>query len=116
MSSRDEQLESAIVRSIVDEILSHNLRISVWEGGDWAINYSKDAEAIMAALRSTDSDKLYINKEGVGRPIGWVLLVWGNQPWEVVADYTESVGGFFQKASACIERCEASGNWGFYLQ
>lgn len=110
------QLETSIVRRVVSEILGNNVRISVNDGGGWAIKYSKDADAVMASLRSTDSDKLYLHREGHDMPFGWVYLVWGNSPWEAIADYTENCAPYMKRTIEAIDKCEDSGNWASFLQ
>ena len=51
-------------------------------------------QAIKNALMTTDDDYLYISRQMMNPPrsvftrIGWVHLVYGNEGWTVIRDYT----------------------------
>lgn len=81
-------VERAIVRAFVDAVLKADdaYTLRVHDGEDFATDKTRDPDAIVQAIMSTDEDRLYVyNAE---RRIGFLYLVYGNSGWDVMADYT----------------------------
>lgn len=76
--------------SLVNAILGTGCSISVWEGEDWALQKGKEPEAVLAAMASTDMDRL-VATSGDGSRMGSFLLIYGNAPDELVADHSDNI-------------------------
>ena len=82
--------------------------MSVNDGEDTTVHCSRDRDEIIAALFSTDEDYLYIHRPGgVYVPhIGWIRLIYGNNGWDVVSDYTVDLDDWLAPITALAERLE----------
>ncbi len=97
--------ERAIVKLALTAILQAGFTVSVWEGEDYAIKKSRDKDAILKAMFSTEEDMLHIYtlrtaeqiqllKEN-GSPvsqykqIGFVHFIYGNNT-DVIHDYSDT--------------------------
>ena len=103
-----QKIERRIVLAIVRELLGAGFALSVYDGEETTVKESVDFNEIKAALFTTHEDWLYTNlipervkemKEqakqngndpgGIPlKPHGWVRLVYGNDGWDVLSDYT----------------------------
>lgn len=83
------RIERAIAREVVDGLLRFGYTVDVFDGEGYALKRSCDADAIMDALHATDEDYLYAHDGD--RLAGWVRLVYGNDGYDVIADYTLSL-------------------------
>jgi hypothetical protein len=82
--------ERDVVRALVRRALDAGYVISVDNGGDtYEIDRSSSYAAVVRELFATDEERLILSKDG--RAEGYILLVYGNNPEEVVADYTLSL-------------------------
>lgn len=86
-------VERRIIRRLVNDLLVAGFQVEVWDGEETALQPSIDIDAIMGAIMTTDDDHLYVYKtEADGtRPkahFGWIQLVYGNDGYDVVSDYT----------------------------
>lgn len=88
---REAELE--MVSKLVDTVLAAGYVISVHDGEEYAIRYSNSREKILGELFATDEESLIISRprdeNGVRLYMGSVLLVYGNEPWEVIADNSD---------------------------
>ena len=102
-----QSIERQIIESIVKDALAAGFQITVDDGGDEpSLKRSTDQDAIMAAVMLTDEDRLYYNQPG--QPLqGWVRLVYGNDGWDVVCDYTTNLEPLLAGANAEADRLEA---------
>ena len=90
------KLENTIIRVFIREALQRGHTITVISSGEYEIVRSNQINKIVDALRTTDYDRLRVH---VGeRYIGSVLLVWGNDPWEVISDYSVSIEDMVEPA------------------
>ena len=81
--------EQRKAKRIIRKALDMGLAVSVSDGdGDYAVRASHDYATILAAVGEMDMDELIFYVDG--ERIGWMLLVWGNEPdgSELAADYT----------------------------
>ncbi|WP_439357927.1 hypothetical protein [Bradyrhizobium sp. DASA03007] len=98
------EAERQIARKIIEDAITAGYKIDVYDGMDFPLKDSDDAEMILGAMFSTDSDKLYLCKGG--KSVGWVFLVYGEYGWDVICDHTmniESVLSGALKLSAELE-------------
>jgi biotin carboxylase len=86
-------IERAIIRRAVEDILAAGYLVSVYYGDDdYGIRRSANRDAIMAEVGACDEEWLNVMraddtaKSGY-RLVGTIELVYGNDGWDVIADY-----------------------------
>ena len=80
-------LEKKIVKQFIKDALAAGHLISVDNGGDeMEIENSNDLKVIMDTVMATDEERVYLKKDG--KNVGWVYFVYGNDGYDVIADYT----------------------------
>ena len=84
-----QEIERKIVQAIADEAIRTGHTVSVNDGEVWTVSKSTDPAEIMGAVMTTDEDKLRIY-DARGERIGDVWLVYGNDGWDVIADYHDN--------------------------
>jgi hypothetical protein len=96
------EMEAAIVRNAVHELLDHGFTLSVDTGGDdYEIDRSVDPDAVIAELMNTDEDRLLAR---AGESIkGWVHFVYGNDGHDVICDMTVSLEPYLPETVALAE-------------
>ena len=82
--------ERAIAERLVTDAIAQGYQVSVNDGEAWVVKRSTDNKAIMAALFSTDEDYIRIRKDGEETSVGTFTLVYGNDGWDVIADWSYS--------------------------
>ncbi len=90
--------DTRVLRRLVKDLLAEGYALTVHDGEDETVRDSRDPTAIMAALRTTDEDYL-IAKRGESQ-VGWVRLVYGNSPGEVICDYSLSLESALARVNA----------------
>lgn len=93
-------VERRIVRSLVDEILEQGLSISVYDGEE-THPVTSDREKVLEDLINTDED--YVMVFSGQQKIGWVRLVYGNEGWDVICDYTVNLEDKMTRTQALID-------------
>jgi hypothetical protein len=81
-------IERRIATKLVNDALAAGYSISVYDGEEWALRSGKDAATVLAAMGSTDMDKLRF-RDADDNIIGTVLLIWGNED-DLISDTSES--------------------------
>lgn len=82
--------EKKYIRQIIERALADGCVCSVNDGEEYTVIESRDVEAILAALGTTEEDHL-VMYNNIGRThVGSVYLVYGNEPDEVVNDWGAS--------------------------
>ena len=81
-------VEDEIIKLTIVGLLDAGYYISVFDGEETTVEFSRDIETITNALKTTDEDYLicYKNPKS-GFVDDWVRFVYGNSPWEVICDY-----------------------------
>ena len=104
---RRQEIERQIILRIVKDALEAGFQITVDDGGDEpSVKRSTDQAAIMAAVMLTDEDFLHYSKPG--EPLqGWVRLIYGNDGWDVVNDYTTNLEPLLAGATEEADNLEA---------
>lgn len=95
-----QNIEWRIARRIVRDALAAGYTISVNDGEETTLECSSSERAIMAALMTTDEDRLLIHRAGEAERFGWVHLVYGNDGYDVVNDYTTNLKTIMEGAIA----------------
>ena len=85
-----QKMERSIARKFIRTALDAGYAISVWNGGDEPeISKSTKLKPIMEAMFATDEEKLVLHKDGERQ--GWVHFVYGNDGYDVIADYVTTL-------------------------
>lgn len=82
--------ERAIAERLVTDAIAQGYQVSVSDGEEWTVKRSTDSKTIMAALFSTDEGYIRIRKEGEAASVGTFTLVYDNDGWDVIADWSYS--------------------------
>lgn len=80
-------VEKQIVSRIVKDALALNCTVSVYDGEEWALKRSTKYTEVMGAIMSTDMDTLRFRNQD-GDIVGSVFLVYGNDGYDVINDYS----------------------------
>lgn len=89
-----QMVERKIAQLTIEVLLKAGYSLGVNDGEETTISYSKDAHEVFEAMFTTDEDYLYIYErpaEKDATPDMWVRFVYGNDGWDVIADYSHSV-------------------------
>lgn len=89
MQISKRRMEHDIVSALIKAAIADGYSISVYDGDAYHIKKSTDMGNIIDALFSVDEEYLHLAKEGSSG--GVVMLVYGNDGWDVIADYTGGV-------------------------
>jgi hypothetical protein len=99
------QIEKRIARRVVRALLAAGYDITVNNGGDEdEIPYSASFKQITEAMFATDDERLYLRRDG--RNQGWVWLVYGNDGYDVICDYTTNLSPVIEPIEAYIDAQE----------
>jgi hypothetical protein len=97
-------LEKRIVRRLVRDLVAAGYEITVDNGGDeYEIPFSRSTTQITAALFATDDENLIVRKDGKTR---FVHLVYGNDGYDVIADYNVSLEPVMEPIQQWIDQLE----------
>jgi hypothetical protein len=88
-STISDPTEERIARMLIACLLDAGYTVSVYDGEEFALKRSRDADTIIAALASTDHDVLHARDAG-GVHRGTVLLIWGNGT-DLISDYSVKI-------------------------
>jgi len=101
-----QKIEKKIARKFVKVALANGYTISVDNGGDECeLENSTDLRKIMAAMFATDEEHLLLTKDG--KRVGWVYFVYGNDGWDVIADYTTNLESLMPEVDKLADRYAA---------
>lgn len=100
-----QNIERRIVRAAIAGLLADNYLISVHDGEETVLTKSTDAKAIEAAMFSTDEDQFHVVRgQGAGTEKGWVLFVYGNDGFDVIADNTVNIESSLKAATELADK------------
>lgn len=103
-----EQVERRILAVAIRDILAAGNTLSVYDGAAFTVRQSRDPEAIMGALFTTDEDQLHI-RNADSRYLGFVSLVHGNDGWDVIADNSVSLEPLLVEANRLADKLAGGG-------
>jgi hypothetical protein len=113
MSIKMRQLvEKEIGTAIVDSLLSAGFHLST-DYGDGESPVSDDRDTVLAAMFLGDEDRLYVYAPehlSEDAPIGWAYLVYGNDGWDVLSDYTVNLEKYIGKNTPADRLAEKYGD------
>ena len=82
-------VEKAITTVLVTDLLRVGYSLSVYDGGETTVRQSLVAKEVLDALMTTDEDTITVFKDGAFQ--GAVQLIYGNDGYDVIADYSVSL-------------------------
>lgn len=112
-----QEIERKIIKAFVTQAIEAGYNITVDDGEEYPLRNSTSVSEIMKAIMTTDEDRLWIDaklthsylenlKEDVyyvNSALGWVYLVYGNDGWDVIADYTTNLEHLMTEADKISE-------------
>jgi len=113
---RRQKIERRVVSQLVTDLLDAGFVLSVCQGDnrDEPRAPTTDKKKIMLQLGECDEDRIFCykadNTPSVGTSDrtqavdGWVYLVYGNDGWDVISDYTGNLEKHMTKTNALVER------------
>lgn len=102
-------VERAIVRQAVKDLIAAGLVVSMWDGDSPVVN-SNEVAVVMAEIGVSDEQEILVCDQMNGRfnLIGSIILVYGNDGWDVIADNYVALEKHLQPAESLAEAlCDA---------
>lgn len=99
-----QRMERAIARRIVRDALAAGYRLNVDNGGDTDELPAPSAsfKEVTGAMFATDDEYLRLYKDG--KRVGSVYLVYGNDGYDAICDYSVSLESLLSGANALADR------------
>jgi hypothetical protein len=92
-------VEREISTAIVNALVAQGFKITV-DYGDGESAVFSNALTILKTMFQGDEDRLYVYDKKQTLAIGWVYLVYGNDGWDVLSDYTTNLEKFIGDGTA----------------
>jgi hypothetical protein len=93
-----KRVEREIVTAVLQSAVARGCTFKIDNGGDDdEIIPTEGVEKTLEEMFATDQETLYIVKDG--KEIGSVLFVYGNDGWDVIADYTTNLEDMLHDAN-----------------
>lgn len=83
------RMERRIVTFMLEDAIKQGFALSVFNGEEVTVKKSTNATELWEACRSVDEESILFYKDGVR--VGHVCLVYGNDGWDVISDYTTNL-------------------------
>ena len=96
-------VEHKIVRRVVKDAIKAGYTVSVFDGEEWTVKRSTEFKTINDALFSTDEDTLRI-RDAEGKNLGVIQCIYGNDGFDVIADYSVSLEEFLKGANEYADK------------
>jgi hypothetical protein len=111
-----QYVERQVIGAFLDSALQAGHDISVNDGEEVTLWNSKDKAAIMGALMTTDMDRLYLGArrgplDEVLGVRGEVVLVYGNDGYDVISDYHTNLEPLMAAADRVSDYWSEAGPW-----
>lgn len=104
MSNIRQKNENGIISLFVEDAIKAGYAGDVYDGTEYMVRGSTDQQKIMDSLRGTDHDRITFRREDT-KP-ATILCVYGNDPFEVIADYNDAAEPFLERANKQARRLE----------
>ena len=99
------KIETRIVSRVVKDALRAGYTLSLCDGEVWTVKRSTQYRAIMSAIMTTDEDLIRLRDKD-GNNLGTVYFVYGNDGFDVIADYSVSLEEFLTGANEYATKLE----------
>jgi len=96
-------MERAIVRRAMQDLLAAGCGVRIHDGEQFACDRTTDLSDLMGAVMATDGDRALVFLPGDRFPRS-ISFVYGNDGWDVIADYHGSLQRLLAGAEALAER------------
>lgn len=96
--------ERSIARKCIGALLRAGYEISVNDGEETTLKNSRERKAIFEAMFSTDEDYLLVHSAGAETHFAWVRFIYGNDGFDVIADYTTNLESVLAPVNAYCNR------------
>lgn len=98
---KETLIERAIIRTALENIFAVRgdqddqpaYKVSVHDGEELVLRGSQDISEIMGAIMTTDEDALIVREALTGKLFGQIMLVYGNDGFDVISDHSGSLDG-----------------------
>lgn len=101
MNGPRKAIERAIAKAAIAGLLATGSAVWVNNGEEDVLDGSRDADAILKAMFTTDEDWLLL---GDARPVlRWVRFVYGNDGTDVISDYSVTLEEALKPASVLAD-------------
>jgi hypothetical protein len=105
MSVKMRQLvEKEIVTEVAASLLRAGFYISVDNGDEEPTPATHNLGRILEALFLTDEDYLIVYTHDNLTRKGWVRLIYGNDGWDVINDYSVSLDSYIGEAGTPVQK------------
>ena len=100
--AKRQRIERLIVSTVVKSALAYKWLISINTGGETILKRCDDCDSIMNSIMSVDDEQLiFYDITGVRK--GWIRLVYGNDGFDVIADYSSPIEFLLEDAIAVAD-------------
>lgn len=104
-------IENAIVRTACESLVKEGFALRLWDGEAYLTEtITQDVATLMADLQACEEEWLFVYKRGTKKDgtEGWLrfgtaYMVYGNDGWDVVADYSVNLEDALRGANAMAE-------------
>ncbi len=103
-----EHHDHRLLIALFDELIANGL--SAWVSYDRGYDrndegfgtLTTDKAALLNAVGECDEEHIFVGRDG--KEIGWIFLVFGNSPGELISDYTTNMEKHITKTNALAEQ------------
>jgi 3-mercaptopyruvate sulfurtransferase SseA len=98
--------EQQTAERTISALLAAGYSLGVYDGEETTVEHSTNAAEVLAAMGTTDEDRLLVYANSGEMPykrIGWVLFVWGNEDWVAIADNTTNLEDALKPVTDWVE-------------
>lgn len=95
-----------VIRKCIRTLLQAGYVLSVNDGENVTLKNSGNVKDIFAAMQTTDEDYLLVSSKGSDVHFGWVRFIYGNEPWEVINDFSTNLSAALAPVNAFCESLE----------
>lgn len=104
--AKRQDAEKRIVTELVRELLNHGFYLSTDNGEDDMCPVSNREKSVLDGLFQCDEEFIRVLRkydDGAFKLAGTILLVYGNDGWDVIADYHTSLEPFMKSTQELAE-------------
>lgn len=94
-----QNIEKQIVQAAVEGLVAAGYQVAVFNGEEVAQAPTSDIQSVMQTLFACDEEWLFVYDSSEKR-VGTVVLVYGNDGWDVIQDHTVNLEPALEKAAA----------------
>lgn len=84
------EIEKKIINDVLNRLIGAGYRVGVHNGVKLSQTATTDVALINESLHKNDQDALFVYAKE-DEPIGFVALIYNNDDFDVIADYTENL-------------------------